>query len=147
MRSVSAQALVLRKALRHVSKFLGKFLDRAMHQRGGGDVGADQEFVERALAEIRRRLLAERIVAISLQRLTQRIQDLAERALAGAVAEKAVLVLQLDIETVHVDRRQSGGAVAGDARGRCCIFGHFALAQWSSHDNGPGTHWFHGTRR
>jgi hypothetical protein len=46
---------------------------------------------------------------------------------AGAVAEKAVVVLQLEIEAVDVDRRQTGGAVRGDARCRDDIFGHFAL--------------------
>jgi hypothetical protein len=61
-----------------------------------------------------------------LQRLAQRVQNLAEGALAGAVAEKAVIVLEFDIETVDVDRRQPGGAVAGDARGGYDLVSHFA---------------------
>ena len=91
-------------------------------------------------------LLAERILAGFLQRLAQRVQDLAERALAGAVAEKAVVVLQFDIEAVDVHRRQAGRAVAGDARGRdesssaILPLAHVRNVQ----DNGQGTHWFHG---
>ena len=43
-------------------------------------------------------------------------EDVAERALAGAVAEEAVLVLHLDVETVDVHRGQPRGAVGGDTR-------------------------------
>ncbi len=63
-------------------------------------------------------LLAQGIIAVLLQRLAQRVQDLAEGALAGAVAEKAIIVLQLDIEAVDLDRGKTGGAVPGDAGGR-----------------------------
>ena len=88
----------------------------------------DQRLVERALADLLGGFVAERIVAVLLQRLAQRIQDLPERALAGAVAEKAVVVLQFDIEAVDVDRRQPGRAVPGDAGGRQCVLSHFAPA-------------------
>ena len=64
------------------------------------------------------------IVAVFLQRLAQAVQDLAESPLAGAVAEKALVVLQFDVEAVDLDRRQAGSAVAGDARGRYGIFSH-----------------------
>ena len=123
--------LGLEKALRHIGEFLREFLDRAMHQRGGVDVVADQRLVERALADGLGGFAAERILAVLLQRLAQAVQDLAERALAGAVAEKTVVVLQLDIEAVHVHRRQAGGAVPGDAGGRDDIFSHFALCPLS----------------
>ena len=88
--------------------------------------------------------LAEGIVAVFLQRLAQAVEDLAERALAGAVAEKALVVLQFDIEAVDLDRRQPGRAVAGDARGRYDVFCHVALPLPDfAGDNGRGTHWFH----
>ena len=64
------------------------------------------------------RFTAQRILAAFLQGLAQAVQHLAERALAGAIAEKAVIVLQLDIEAVHVHRGQTGRPVAGDARYR-----------------------------
>ena len=118
MRSVSAQALVLRNRPRHIGQFLGEFLDRAMHQRCGVDIVADQRRVESFLAISSGGFLPKRIVAVFLQRFAQAVENLAERALAGAVAEKAVLVLQFDVEAVDLDRRQPGGAVAGDARGR-----------------------------
>ena len=60
--------------------------------------------------------------------LRSAVQDLAESALAGAVAEKTLVVLQFDIEAVDLDRRQPGGAVAGDARGRYGVFCHVALS-------------------
>ena len=100
--------LGLEKAPRHIGQFLREFLDRAMHQRRRHDVVADQRLVELALGDVLGGLLAERILAVLLQRLAQRVQDLAERALAGAVAEKALVVLQFDIEAVDVDRRQTG---------------------------------------
>ena len=117
--------LGLEKPPRHIGQFLREFLDRAVHQGGGVDVVADQRLVELGLADVLGGFLAERIVAVVLQGLAQRVQDLAERALAGAVAEKAVIVLELDIEAVDVHRRQTGRAVAGDARGRYDIFSHF----------------------
>ena len=60
--------------------------------------------------------------------LRKRVQNLAKRALAGAVAEKAVVVLQFDIEAVDLHRWQPGGAVAGDARGCDDVFCHVAPA-------------------
>ncbi len=107
-------------------------LDRAMHQRGSVDVVAHQRLVERVLADGLGGFAAQGVVAVFLQRLAQRVQNLAERTLAGAVAEKAVVVLQLDIEAVYIHRRQTGRAMPGDARGRDDIFSHFALPSRNS---------------
>ena len=49
--------------------------------------------------------LPKRIVAVFLERLAQPVENLAEGALAGPVAEKALVVLQLDIEAVDFNRR------------------------------------------
>ena len=98
-----------------------------MHQRGGADIVAHQHLVERALADRLGGFAPQGIPAIFLQRLALRIQYLAECSLAGAVAEKALLVLQFDIEAVDVHRRQPRGAVAGDARCRYDILSHLAL--------------------
>ena len=120
--------LGLEKPPRHIGQFLGEFLDRAMHQGGGVDIVADQRLVEFALADVMRSLScrADRRRCPSALRRPSRIS--AERALAGAVAEKAVVVLQFDIEAVDLHRRQPGSAVAGDARGGDDIFSHFAPA-------------------
>jgi len=119
--------LGLEESPRHIGQFLGELLDRAVHQRGGADVVAQQRLVEFALGDLAGGFLAQGVVAVLLQRLAQRIEDFAERALAGAVAQKSVVVLQLDIETVHLDRRQSAGAVVGDPRGADDVFCHVAL--------------------
>src|SRR5258706_743327 len=89
------------------------------------DVIPHERLVERTLTDALGGFTAQRLVAVCLQRLTQRVQNLPERALAGAVAEKTVIILQLDIEAVHIYRRQTSGAVPGDAGGRCDIFSHF----------------------
>ena len=132
--------LGLEKPPRHIGQFLGKFLDRAMHQRGGGDIVADQRLVEFALADIAGGFLAQGIVAVLLQRLSQVVQYLAEGSLAGAIPEKAFLVLQFDVETVDFDRWQAGGAVVGDARGGDDIFCHLALPcgfRWRQRPGNP----------
>jgi len=61
--------LGLEKTLRHIGKFLGELLDRAMHQRGGADVVAHQGLVERALGDRLGGLAAEGVLAVFLQRL------------------------------------------------------------------------------
>src|SRR6266481_7610248 len=119
--------LCLEETARHMRQLLREFLDGTMHQCRGVNVVADQRLVELALGDIGGGLLAERIVAIVLQRLAQAIQNLAERALGGAVAEKTVLVLQFEIKAVDVDRRQTGSAMAGDARGGDYVLSHLAL--------------------
>jgi len=89
-----------------------------VHHGRGLDVVADQDGIQRLLADVLRRLLAERVLPRLAQRLAPTVENLAERALAGTVAEKAVLILQLDVETVDIDRWQPLAAVMGDAR-RC----------------------------
>ncbi len=71
-----------------------------MHQRCGADVAADQRFVERRLGDGICGFAAERILAVFLQRLAQRVQNLAEGAFAGAVAQEAFIVLQFDIKAI-----------------------------------------------
>ena len=134
----------MRNRPRDIRQFLGELLDRAMNQRGSHDVLAGQRLVELTLGDFLGGFLAERILAGFLQRLAQIIQDLAECALAGAVAEKAVIVLQFNIEAVDVDGRQPRAAVTGNARGRDNIVCHFAPCRCRNRDdNGQGTHLFH----
>lgn len=110
--------LGLEKTRRHIGQFLREFLDRAVHQGRRADVVAYQRLVERVLGDRFGGFIPQRVVAVFLQRFAQRIQYLAERALAGAIAEKTVVVFQLDIEAVHVYGGQTGGAVPADAGGR-----------------------------
>ena len=137
--------LGLQEPAGHIGQFLREFLDRAMHQRGGGDIVAHQHLVEVALGNFVGGFLAERIVAVLLQRLAQPVEDVPKSTLAGPVAEKAVVVLQFDIEAVDVYRRQPRGAVTRDAGGRYGIICHIVqcpLPDFAG-NNGQGTHWFH----
>src|SRR5262249_25827017 len=114
----------LEEALRHIGELLGKLLDRAVHHGGRLAVVADQHVIERALADLVGRQIAEGILAALAQGFSPAVEDLAERALAGAVAKKALLVLQLDVVAVDLDRWQAARAVVSDARGRCDVVSH-----------------------
>ena len=146
MRSVSAHALVLRNRPRHIGQLLREFLDRAMHQGGGGDIVAHQHRIEVALGNFVGGFFAQGIVAVFLQRLAQPVENLAEGALAGAVAEKALVVLQFDIEAVDFNRRQPGARRGARCRWslRCLLPCCPKPLPDFAGDNGRGTHWFHG---
>ena len=85
--------LGLQKAFGDVAEFLGKILDRAMHDSRSLEIVANQNLVEFLLADLARRLVAERIIATLAQGFAPGIENLLEGALAGAVADEAVLVL------------------------------------------------------
>ena len=123
MRSVSFQPLSLEEAADDQRQLLREILDRALHDAGGFGIALGQQVVERLLGDLVARLVAERIVAGLAQRLAPVLDDVAERALAGAVADEALVVLQLEIVAVDLDRRQAGRAVRGDS-GKCCGFSH-----------------------
>jgi len=100
-----------------------------VHQGRGVDVVTQQRIIEHALGDSFGRFVAERILAVLLQRLAQAVQNLAERALAGAVAEETVVILQFDIKAIHVHRRQAGSTVPADAGGGGqCVLSHFTPA-------------------
>ena len=124
MRSVLAQALVFEEATGDMGEFLRELLDRAVHHGGRLGVVADQHVVERLLADLLRRHVAERVLAGLAQRLAPAVEDLAERALGGAVAEKPFVVLQFDVEAVDIDRGQARSAMMGDARGGNDVVSH-----------------------
>lgn len=131
--------LVLEEALDHIGEFPREFLNRAVHQRRRRHVLADQHLVERRLADLLHRLLAERIVTVLLERLAQVLDDLLECALAGAIAEKPVAVLDLDIECIHVYRWQTLGTVIPDTNGRQIFFSHVAPERLKPLNNADGT--------
>ena len=99
-------AFQLEEAPDHQRQLLREILDRAMQNAGSLGVALAEQFVELLLGQILARRLAERVVAGLAQGLAPILDDLAERALAGAVADKALVVLDLEIVAVDVDRRQ-----------------------------------------
>ena len=130
--------LGLEKAPGHAGQLHGEFLDRAVHHGCGRDIVAGQDFVERALVDLVGGFLAERIVAGFLQRLAPGLQNLLEGPFAGAVAQKSVVVPELDIVIVDIYRRQTGGAVPANARGGRNVFSHRALPCWNRRSQRPG---------
>src|SRR5258708_6908458 len=116
--------LGLEEFSRHIGQFLRKLLDRAVQDGGRLQIVADQNGVELLLADLVRRLVTERILVRLAQRLAPFVENLAKRPLAGAVAEKTVFVLQFEVETVDLDRRQPGCAMAGDTRRRHDVVSH-----------------------
>jgi hypothetical protein len=112
------------EAPRDVGELLRKILDGAVHHRGGFGVVADQHGVEHLLADVLGRLLAERILARLAQGLAPLVENVAEGGFAGAIAEKPLLVLQLDVEAVDIDRRETRSSVSRNpGRAKRCI-GH-----------------------
>src|SRR5262249_47962729 len=120
--------LELEEATDDVHQLLGEILDRALnHGRGFGVLGY-QRRIEVLLADLVPGLVAEGVLARLAQRFAPFFENVAERSLAGAIAEEAVLVLQFGIIAVDLDRRQAGGAVGRDGSLRC-LFGHKRLVK------------------
>ena len=111
MRSVSRQALSLRKRRMTSASSCAEILDGALHDPGRVRIALGQQRVELLLADVLARLVAERVVAGLAQRLAPVLDDGAEGAFAGAVAQKTFVILQLDIVAVDIDGGQAGGAM------------------------------------
>ena len=117
-----APGLELEEAADDQRELLGEILDRALHDAGRFRVALGQQLVELLLADVSSLgLLAERIVAVLAQRLAPVLEDVAERALAGAVAEEALVVLDFQIVAVDLDRRQASAAVDRQIRQRIVV--------------------------
>src|SRR5579871_2156317 len=106
--------LCLEKPAGDVSELLGKLLNRAVNDRSRLNVVAHQRSVERLLADTFGRLRAKRVLTRLSACLAPFLENVAERAPTGAVAEKAVAVLGLAIETFHLNRWKPRCAVRGD---------------------------------
>jgi hypothetical protein len=78
---------------------------------GGFRFALFQHHIELGSTEILGRRVAEWIGPKLAQRFAPVLQHLVERLPAGAVAEEAVIVLQLKIVTVDIHRRQARSAV------------------------------------
>ena len=72
-------------------ELLRELLDRAVDQARRLGVAVDQQLVELLLADLVGRRLAERILADLAQALAPIVEDRLERALAGAVADEALV--------------------------------------------------------
>src|SRR5262247_3755876 len=110
--------LELEEAADDQGQILGKILDRAVQHGGPIGIAFRQQDIELLFADVLGRLVAERIFSGLAQRLAPFLENFAEGPLAGAVAEKAVLVLHLDVVAVDLDRRQAVGAVRHQGFGR-----------------------------
>src|SRR5258705_3091266 len=74
-------SLCLEEAARDVGKFLCKVFDRAVNDRRGFGIVADQDGVEHLLADAFGRLFPERIFAGFAQRLPPFLEDIPKSAL------------------------------------------------------------------
>ena len=133
-----APGFQLEKSLRHAGEFLGEFLDGALHDAAGFKVSARKNLVELLAADVLARILAERIGVQFAQRLAPFVQKLVKGATAGAIADKAVLVLDFGIVAVDDHRRESLGPMLADRFNRlrchrcplCCWGSTIKTIKW-----------------
>src|SRR5262249_62209627 len=92
-----APRLQLQKATDHTRNVLGEILDRPLHNPGCLGFADCEQLIEEFFVQIFGRTVAERIFALLAQQLAQMVDDLAERALGDAIAEKSVLVTYFDV--------------------------------------------------
>src|SRR5581483_5615378 len=97
-------------------ELLSEILDRPVHDAGRLRLALREDRLEGLLSDLLARHVAEGIGVELAQRLAPLLQDRAERALARAVADEPVLVLDLEVVAVDVDRRQVLGAVRPERR-------------------------------
>ena len=93
-----------------------------------GSPSLSSEF-ELLLADIFGGLVAEGIAARLAQGLAPIVHNGAEGALAGAIANEAFVVLQLDIVAVDIDGGEPCGAVGRDGRQGRGLIGHGTLSR------------------
>ena len=119
-----APALELEEAADDEREFLREVLDCPLHDAGCLGVAFGQQRVELLLADLIARLVAERIVAGLAQRLAPVLDDVAEGALAGAIADEAFIVARGRVVTVDLDRRQALAAVGSEPVRRSVFVRH-----------------------
>ena len=98
--------LGLEEAPQHQGKLLRVLLDRALDHGGAFGVALVQDDVELGAAELVRGRVAERVLAELAQRLAPVFQNGMKGLAARPVAQEALVVLQLEIVAVDLDRRQ-----------------------------------------
>ena len=119
----------------HINKFCGKFIDRSDDQSRRLFIIALQQSVERLLAQLRCRCVAEGIVATLADALAPVFELFLKSGLACPVADEAILVAQLVVVFVNDDRGQilramdERGAVRDLLRGLCLRHPYRPLSQ------------------
>jgi hypothetical protein len=119
-----APGLELQETTDDERKLLGEILDGALHDTGCFRIALDQQRVQLLLADLLARFVAERVVTGLAQRLSPVLDDGAKGFFAGAIADESLVVLELDVVAVDVDRRETSGAMRRDRRQGCALFGH-----------------------
>src|SRR5581483_11992927 len=100
----------------HGGEFLCELLDRAEHETRRLWVALDDELVHRLFADVLARLFAERVFVDLPDALAPIVENLAERAVAGAVAEKPFAVAQFLVVGVDIDGGQLGCGMPAEER-------------------------------
>jgi len=85
-----------------------------MDDTGRFAVAAVEQGVEPLLGERAAGLIAEWVMTEFAQRLAPIFNERAESILGGAIADEALIVLDLDIVALDLGRRQRGGAMGGE---------------------------------
>lgn len=93
-------------AAENLGEFAGIVLDGGHHQGRGFPVVAMQQLVDLLLGKLEHEHIAERILALPAQLLAPVVDLFLESRLAGAVADKAFLVLDLVVVGFDGDGRQ-----------------------------------------
>ena len=128
-RSMSFQPFSLRKRRVTRANSWAKDFDRALDDARRFGVATGQQRIEVLLGEHAARLVAERVVADLAQRLAPAFDEFAERALAGAVADEALVILEFDVVSLDLDRGQRRAAVPGECRSDECLISHAEIAR------------------
>ena len=112
MRSVPCHFFSRRKRRTTVASSTANSSTAVWTRPGRQRIGAGQHLVELRLGDLPGRRVAERILALRAQLVAPIVEDGAEGAAAGAIADEAVLVAQLLVIGVDGDGRQHAAAVA-----------------------------------
>jgi hypothetical protein len=96
-------ALQLEIAANDQGKFLGEVLDRAMDNSRRLRFSPLQKLVKLLPTQFIADLIAKRIVACLPKRFAPVMDDLPECAFAGTIAEKALVILELDVVAVEIN--------------------------------------------
>jgi hypothetical protein len=112
------------KTARDEREFLGEGFDRPMHDSGRFEVAVAEQSIKALLGQHVAGLIVERVMAEVAQWLAPILDEGAERALAGAVAHEALVILELHIIVRDLDGGQPGGAVGSQCRHDRPLIGH-----------------------
>lgn len=101
---------------RHRSKLVGELFDGGMYQAGGEGVVTLKIFINLRLGEAVVWRSLKRIVAFGGNFLPPLVENVPERAPAGAIAQKTVLVLQFLVVSIDDHMRKRVPTVLNNGR-------------------------------